>query len=81
MTLADYLRLHNKTATEFAAELAVDKSTVSRWLSGESRPRWADVPAIVRVTGGAVTANDFMPAGPADGAADVRAAPAAVAAE
>ena len=67
MTLADYLNDRRISAAEFAEKLGVHRSTVSRWIlppsdGGETyRPSWDQIANISRLTGGLVTANDFMP--------------------
>lgn len=67
MTLADYLTDRRITAAEFAEKLGVHRSTVSRWIGppsddGETfRPSWDQLSKIKDLTGGLVTANDFMP--------------------
>ncbi len=66
MKLADYLTKHGLSAADFATLIGKDKSTVSRWVDSDStsgkafRPSWDTIKLIVEVTGGAVTANDFM---------------------
>lgn len=64
MKLADYLKANNESAATFAEKIGVDKSTVSRWLEPTAdrvfRPRWAQIKKIEEVTGGLVTANDFV---------------------
>lgn len=64
MRLGDYLESKRMSAAEFAEQLGVDRSTVSRWLDTSGgkifRPRWDQLPRIAEVTGGAVTANDFV---------------------
>lgn len=67
MTLADYLNDRRISAAEFAEKLGVHRSTVSRWIlppseDGETfRPSWDQIAKIMDLTGGLVTANDFMP--------------------
>jgi transcriptional regulator with XRE-family HTH domain len=62
MRLAHWIKQNGITASEFAGRVGVDKATVSRWL-GESEatmPRRETLARIAEVTGGQVTANDFM---------------------
>ncbi len=70
MRLADYLAQKRMSATEFADLIGVNKSTVGRWLepvNGKTvRPSWEHLPKIVEITGGAVTANDFLESSPDD---------------
>ena len=73
MTLADYLARTGTTLEAFGARLGVAHSTVQRWATGQSRPRGrAAMEAVVRATGGAVTAADFYeaPAGAPRGLAE-----------
>ncbi|HRD79055.1 MAG TPA: helix-turn-helix transcriptional regulator [Hyphomicrobiaceae bacterium] len=66
MRLTDYLAQEKLSAAEFAARIGVHRSTVSRWIepviSGgvPFRPSWEQIAKIRDVTGGAVTANDFV---------------------
>lgn len=61
MQLSEWLKLRNITAAEFAGRIGVSPMAVSRYLSGQRRPDWDIVlPKIVKETGGAVTANDFL---------------------
>ncbi|MGE3064161.1 MAG: helix-turn-helix domain-containing protein [Hyphomicrobiaceae bacterium] len=60
MQLVDYLASKRITSAEFAEQVGVDRSTVGRWLSGESIPRRDAIIKIACETGGQVTANDFM---------------------
>lgn len=76
MTLADYLARTGTTLEAFGARLGVAHSTVQRWATGQSRPRGrAAMEAVVRATGGAVTAADFYegPAGAPHGLAESQA--------
>ena len=60
MTLNDYLTKHDFSDAYFAGLIGCNRTTVSRWRRGVSRPEWEDVQAIVRATSGAVTPNDFL---------------------
>jgi len=62
MKLSEYLKKRRISASEFAACIGVHKATVGRWISpdSDSRPDWDLIPKIVKATGGAVTANDFV---------------------
>ena len=62
MKLADYLRDHDELPVRFAERIGRSPATVSRILSGVSRPDWETIERIVRATRGKVTANDFMDA-------------------
>jgi hypothetical protein len=64
MKLNAYLRLNNITDGEFAVKVRRDRTTVSRWRRGTTRPEWEDVESIVKATDGAVRPNDFLPSEP-----------------
>lgn len=59
MKLAEYLALKEITHAAFAEKIGTTQATVSRYASGARLPRPAVLDRIKRVTGGAVTANDF----------------------
>ena len=61
MKLSDYLTQKNMTPETFAEKLKVDAVTVRRYLTGKRRPNWQVMADITSKTGGAVTANDFLP--------------------
>ena len=65
MTLAEFLRANSMTVTALALAMERPVSTVHGWVKGRRRPEWSDIPAIIEVTDGKVTAADFVPA-PAD---------------
>jgi DNA-binding transcriptional regulator YdaS (Cro superfamily) len=77
MTLAEFIESKSMTVTALAAAMDRPISTVHGWVKGRRKPDWADIPAIERVTGGLVTAADFVPH---DGPAP-RAEPLAIPAE
>lgn len=60
MKLADYLNQKRGRAAELAAQLDVAHSTVMRWARGEHMPTLRDCAALERLTGGTVTAEDFL---------------------
>lgn len=60
MRLAEWLKQENKTATDLAAEIPVDTSTVTRYVNGQRVPRKEHMRRIRDITNGAVTADDFM---------------------
>lgn len=64
MKLADYLEQNNLTAAAFAEKIGVARSTVGLWLRPRRgtvwRPNWEHLKKIKDVTGGAVTADDFV---------------------
>lgn len=49
------------TQEQVAARIGVAKSSISRWEKRERIPEPQYWPAIVEITGGEVTPNDFMP--------------------
>ena len=55
-----YLLTNGLKDAYFAGLIGRDRTTVSRWRRGLSRPEWKDVQLIVRVTKGEVTPNDFL---------------------
>lgn len=62
MLLTDWLTSINLSDADFGKRLdpPVSAVTVWRWRTGARHPRPVDVRRIMRVTGGAVTANDFL---------------------
>lgn len=62
MKLPDYLRHARLTDAVFAARIRRDRSSVTKWRNGESRPDWQALLAITEATDGVVSANDFLPA-------------------
>lgn len=64
MNLATYLKEQNLTREAFANRVGVHPITVTRWVTGSLRPGWDKLAVIERVTGGGVTAQDFMPKEP-----------------
>ena len=72
MKLADYLRQTKTDQVAFAQLVGVDAFSVSRYVTGRRRPSWRLLHKIRDVTGGLVTANDFMDP-PGDAARNVAA--------
>jgi DNA-binding transcriptional regulator YdaS (Cro superfamily) len=60
MKLSDYLAATKIDELTFATKLGVSAKAVRHWLDGKRHPRPLQMRAIVRATGGAVTANDFF---------------------
>jgi len=60
MQLKTYLEKDNTTQEQFAETLGVAQATVNRWINGTRMPRPAHMRRIAEVTGGEVTANDFV---------------------
>jgi transcriptional regulator with XRE-family HTH domain len=61
MQLDEWMRRNGKTYQDVADALGVDDVTIGRYARGERRPRWDVLTRLVEVTGGDVTANDFLP--------------------
>lgn len=61
MKLSDYLSETQTDPGKFAFEIGQTERAVESWLAGDRRPRWEALVRIAEVTGGKVTANDFMP--------------------
>lgn len=59
MRLSDYLTKHKLSDDTFAERIGVNRSTVSRLRRTNQKPSEETLAAIVRVTNGKVTANDF----------------------
>ena len=62
MQLAEYLDSRDLTAKAFARSVGVDASMVTRWRNRKTLPGPKNLRAIAEVTGGLVTANDFVAA-------------------
>ena len=62
MTLAEYIKKYDLTTEKFGALIDVEGPTISRYCTGDRWPREEHMADIVRVTGGQVTADDFLPA-------------------
>lgn len=65
MTLADWLKIPNadgsrKRRRDFAARIGVTPTMVTEYAEGRMWPRREVMQAIMRETGGQVTANDFL---------------------
>lgn len=59
--LTVYRERNSLTLKELASHVGVTPSTVWRWENRERAPRGRDVVKLIAATGGAVTANDFLP--------------------
>lgn len=69
MTLDEWLDSQpDMTQTAFGRRVGASHSTVSRWRSRKLLPSWPQMLTILRVTGGQVTPNDFIPADAMDAA-------------
>ena len=61
MKLHDWLAEHDKTAAWLAERTGLSASYLSRLIEGERSPSIETCAKIAEATGGAVTANDYMP--------------------
>ena len=59
MELRRYLAITDLSVIDFARLVGASEPGVRKWLGGERVPRPQSMAAIMRVTRGAVTANDF----------------------
>jgi transcriptional regulator with XRE-family HTH domain len=59
MTLSDYLAEAGLTRAAFAARVRAHPITVSKWATGRTVPRPAQMHRIAQETGGAVQPADF----------------------
>jgi hypothetical protein len=60
MRLALYLRTNGIPVENFADDIGVHRTSVYRFMKGLAFPRPSTIERIIRVTGGKVTANDFL---------------------
>jgi DNA-binding XRE family transcriptional regulator len=60
MKLEEWMREQDVDDDGLAAQLGVDRTTVSRIRRGRQKPSWDLVGRIVTTTGGAVKADDFL---------------------
>lgn len=65
MKLSDYLEAEGLTRAQFAERVPAHPVTVSKWCSLALRPSWPNMERIKTITGGKVTAGDFMAEAPA----------------
>lgn len=59
MTLAEYMQLTQTKDQQLAEMLGKDRSSVSRWRTGKTKPDFDALVAIEKLTKGLVTASDF----------------------
>lgn len=60
MKLSTYMERTGMSVRDLAIKLSVTRVTVHRWLSETRRPGWRHLGLISEVTGGEVTALDFV---------------------
>lgn len=61
MKLAEWMTSESVDDEGMADRVGADRSTISRIRRGETRPSWPLVARIKAATGGAVSADDFLP--------------------
>lgn len=61
MKLASYIKSRPETVKEMAVQLGVSPQTLHRWMAGTRTPRPAKMAAILKLSDGQVTPNDFLP--------------------
>lgn len=59
MKLSAYMELTKITDAKLAEKVGRERSTVTRWRRGNTRPDWEAMIALEKVTDGAVTYRDF----------------------
>ncbi|WP_018261916.1 helix-turn-helix transcriptional regulator [Methylobacterium sp. WSM2598] len=62
MKLSDWLKANGKSAAWLASQVGRDPSFITRVKNGDAMPSIAVAAEIQRITNGAVTAVDFVPA-------------------
>lgn len=60
MKLSAFLAEQKLSSAEFAAQISVNRSSVSRFCRGERKPDLVTLQRIHEATGGKVTAEDFF---------------------
>jgi predicted transcriptional regulator len=75
MKLSDYLAANRITNEGFAKMLGTSQPAVSRYVTGKRVPRPQHIRRISEITGGEVTANDFMAPSSSTRSADQASAP------
>lgn len=60
MKLVDWLKVQKMTQAEFAELIDSDQGHISDLVRGKARPRLENVLRIEKVTGGAVTVDDWV---------------------
>src|SRR3954468_6832262 len=81
MTLAEFLRASGLSQRALARRLDVSDSTVSKWLHGRILPDARRLAELERLSGGQVTAADFLQANAGQGLPPVPSRPVAGLAE
>lgn len=69
MKLVDYRKKHGLTQKQLGGLLDLEQATVARYEAGKRLPQRDELDRIYRLTGGEVTANDFVDHEPVPGEA------------
>ncbi len=59
--LSEFLSENGISQASFGATIGVTQQALSKWVRGDATPRPKQMVKIIGATGGAVTANDFLP--------------------
>ncbi len=59
MTLAEFMEIEKLTDASLAEKVGRDRSNVTRWRRGDTKPDFEALVAIEKMSGGKVTASDF----------------------
>lgn len=62
MKLHEFMKTANLSDAALAEQVSRDRSTVTRWRNGKSRPDYDALVALAKITKGKVTAADFLEA-------------------
>jgi transcriptional regulator with XRE-family HTH domain len=62
MTLDEYMKAKRLTDSDVASQVNRDRSTVTRWRLGRTRPDFDALIALEKMTKGKVSARDFVEA-------------------
>jgi len=61
MKLSQWIEQKRGTVRQIAEGAGVHYATAWKWVHGVKIPDWKHIPAIEAITGGSVTAQDFVP--------------------
>jgi DNA-binding transcriptional regulator YdaS (Cro superfamily) len=60
MTIAEYLAFTKMSVAQFAELVAVDQSTVNRWMNGKTTPEAEQCDRIVKASRGVITLEKIL---------------------
>jgi transcriptional regulator with XRE-family HTH domain len=60
MTISEFIAANSLTRAKFAKMIGVEEESVTRYMNGTRMPRRKQLDRILKVTNGAVTANDIL---------------------